>query len=194
MQRIRANITGWSGGPGVMTMYTTTTPAEDGTTAAATAARLQAAVDAASGIFPDSITITGESFVDSLNPATGALVGSSPVTPWTITGSAGTSNLAPPAVAVCVGWLTDTIVSGRRVRGRTFLSPVCLPLVQADGTPIATTATMVADFAAAWLDDSDAAGPSVVWKRPVSGSGGSAAPITAYRYRDVFAVLRSRRD
>jgi hypothetical protein len=171
-----------------------TTPAEDGTTAQATCDRLQAAVDAASGIFPDGVSITADSFVDGINPATGALTGSWAVTPWTITGSAGTGNIAPPAVAVCVTWLTDIVVSGRRVRGRTFLSPVCLPLIQSDGTPIATTATMVADFATAWLDDSDDAGASVVWHRPVSGSGGSTAAITAYRYTDKFAVLRSRRD
>jgi len=131
--------------------------------------------------------------LDKLDPATGSLTDSFSVTPWTKT-STGAGAAAPRPVAVAVTWKTADFVAGRRVRGRTFLSPLSNATLQTDGTPAAATITAAQAFGAAWINMGATDIQAGIWHRPVGGSGGSFHAITGYQVNDKWAVLRSRRD
>lgn len=193
MQRARASINYGAGSPGVITMYTTSTPAEDGTTAQATMDRLGAAVEAARSLLHESVTVVSDSYVDELNPATGALTASWSVTGFSKVGSSAGTEL-PPATALCVTWLTNSYINGRRLRGRTFLSPLGAGQLESNGTPNSFAATILDSFGSSWSDNSGDGPNTVVWHRPTPGNPGSAQPIVGYRRVDKYAVLRSRRD
>lgn len=102
---------------------------------------------------------------------------------------AGTSTL-PPALQAVVGWRTASAT--RSGRGRTFVGPLSGGAAQADGTPgpellaaMATGAQAVLDYNGT-IDD----GALGVWSPTTS----TFRDFTGFRIRDVFAVLRSRRD
>ena len=194
MQRIRASIS-WplSGSPGVMTLYTRSTRLENAATAALTNTRLYDAVQNLGLVMPTTLVFNGDSFVDDIDPDTGAITDSHSVTPWTYGGGSGTS-YAPPASQVCVTWKTAAVIAGRRVRGRTFAGPFSLSKVDTDGSPTADLMTHMEAFAAAWVDNGLTDTFAVVWHRPVGGHGGTAEDITGHVIKDKLAVLRSRRD
>lgn len=195
MQRARAQITyPASGGPGLITLYTRSTGSENGTTAQLTTDRLKNALTAGRAMFDAGTTFSSFGTVDDIDAATGNLTGFHDVTPWTVTGSAAGGSYAPLAVAVCATWKTLGIVRGRRVQGRTFLSPLAYAMMQADGTPTAACLTAAQALAVAWLDNGLTDTFATVWARPRPGQTGSAEDITAYFIKDKFAVLRSRRD
>lgn len=117
-----------------------------------------------------------------------------------------TSGKAPAAVQVCVSWRTS--LRARRGMGRTFIGPLVQDLSSSsDGTPTSTMITAVSTAAQGLLTASDnATGWAVgVWGLESPGSydgNGNLIPgqphvhrdITAFKIRDQFAVLRSRRD
>lgn len=193
MQRIRASINYGAGAPGVITLYTLTSLPEDATSAQLCCDRLKDALTAGNTLFHDEVSFASDSFVDTIDPATGAITGSDSVTPWTVLG-AGSSFIAPPALQLAVTWKTGDIVNGRRVAGRTFVGPLDYGTIQDDGTPTATALTKLEAFANAWTDNGTTDVYAAVWHRPVGGSGGSDHEITAHSFKDKFAVLRSRRD
>lgn len=193
MQRVRVTTAGWSGGPGVMTFYASDSVAEDATTAQAIVDALDPVFDNITTLFPGAWSATVDSFVDTLTTTSGAVIATDTVTPWTKTGGS-SAGFGPLAVGGCVTWLTDTFLSGRRLKGRTFVSPVASEFNDADGTPNATMNSHLTDFGAAWVAGVSGTTAPVIWHRPVSGSGGASSPITAALVRDKFAVLRSRRD
>jgi hypothetical protein len=129
---------------------------------------------------------------DAIESTTGALDGS-----WASGDSANLAGAtlsqiyAGPAGA-CVRWLTDGVVNGRRVRGRTFLVPLTAPSFQTDGTLLDSVRITIRD--AAYNLVTAAAGGLHVWHRPVNGAGGSSHEITGVEVTDKVAVLRSRRD
>lgn len=194
MQRIRGTINyPMSGAPGVITLYTRTTAPENSASAELCSSRLHDAMTAGFALFPTSLTIVGDGFVDTIDPATGAITGSDDVAPWTVTGGNGTAFL-PPASAICLTWLTSDFIAGRRVRGRTFLGPLSAAINNGNGHLIGADLTVAQDVAAAWVDQGGTDVATVVWHRPVGGAGGSDHVISATSVRDKFAVLRSRRD
>jgi hypothetical protein len=194
MQRIRASINYANpGAPGVITLYTESTGLENDPTAALTTARLQDALTAGAGLFSSGTTFVSDSFVDTIDPATGEITASSAQDSWTVTGSS-LAALAPPQTAICVTWKTAGIIAGRRVRGRTFLSPLYAGIPDVDGTPTSAAMTAANALAAAWIDNGLTDTFATIWHRPVGGTGGTSERITAYQVRDKFAVLRSRRD
>lgn len=196
MLRARATISGFPGGPGLMTLYAAPDASpEDASAAQLATDRMRDAVEAFKGQLDGSgpCVFTSDAFVDKLNEVTGALEDSFSVTPWTKT-STGAGAAAPRPIAVAVTWKTTDFVNGRRVRGRTFLSPLSNATLQTDGTPAAATITAAQDFGAAWIDAGATDIYTGVWHRPVGGSGGSFHVITGYQVNDKWAVLRSRRD
>lgn len=194
VQRIRATISWPSvGGPGVITLYTRSTGLENGPTADLTSSRLQNALTAGVTLFTGGTVFRSDSFVDTIDPATGVITDSNDVTPWTVTGT-NSGVLAPLATMVCVTWKTAAVIAGRRVRGRTFLGPLAQNTDDNDGTPASATLTAANALGDAWTDNGLTDTFAVVWHRPVSGAGGTAEDITAHQVRDKFAVLRSRRD
>lgn len=110
--------------------------------------------------------------------------------------TASTDTPAPHALAVVVGW--KTTLAARRGRGRTFLGPCRKGLIDTDGTiepgNLANIRTHADTFVAS--SSSIAGGSFAVWGQEAAGVPGVnvARDITSANVRDVFAVLRSRRD
>lgn len=173
---------GFPGAPGYSILYATP--------GAGISGDVQAFFTAVRTELPSSVSITGPTGGDSIDPVTGTLTGT-----WS-GGTGGTINgmsaavYAGPAGAV-VTWLTDGIANGRRVRGRTFLVPLSSSAYQTDGSLLAGSLTAIQSAANALV--SSAAGNLLVWHRPVGGVGGSAHAVTGAKVSDRVAVLRSRR-
>lgn len=193
MQRARGTLTGFSGAPGLVTMYGQALGGENSTTAQVLMDRLSTAINHVVSTFPTAYTFTPDTSVDTLNPVTGALTGSSSVSSTTRTGGASQGYLATMAM-VCVTWKTSAFIAGRRLVGRTFFGPVSTEFIDADGTPGSGLLTAAGLTGADWINAGATGVDPVVWHRPVGGSGGSCATIDSYSVRDKYAVLRSRRD
>lgn len=194
MLRSRASIIyPASGSPGVITIYGVDSGGDGSTQAQFLASRLQGAIIAWKTLFPSSVEFIFDQFADVIDPATGRITDSHPVAALPVFGNS-TDVYAPLASALCVSWKTATVIGGRRLAGRTFLSPQWAGNVQADGTPTSTALATADSGATAWTTDANTSMKTVVWHRPVRGSGGSTAEVTAHLIRDKFAVLRSRRD
>ena len=144
--------------------------------------------------FVGGTVITVEAAVAQIEIATGEIVGvDSFGSNLTVTGNAGAGPL-PPANQALVTWSTGEFVSGRQLRGRTFI-PALSAADNASG-----------NVAGGLLDDlSEAAdtlqgigafpgggfnGAGAIWSR----THGVAALISGHSENTEFAVLRSRRD
>ncbi len=189
MQLQRVEVV-WSGGPiaggglGVHYFAGDVTPTDPLDVAVAYAALLAA--------IPPSVTIQVSGSGDVIEDTTGELVDTwTGSTPAILTG-AGSPNECAAGVGACISWLTGGIVSGRRLRGRTFLVPIVASEYDAQGTLKTGTLTALEDFGDGML----AAGPLAVWHRPTSPSGtdGTSYGVVSHRIRDKVAFLSSRRD
>lgn len=89
---------------------------------------------------------------------------------------------------VAVDWHTSTFISGRRLKGRTYLVPFA-NVFEYNGTLVSTAITAIGDAATTLYTGST---NMVVWHRPVGGAGGSSAQITSVSISDRVAILRSR--
>lgn len=107
-------------------------------------------------------------------------------------GGTGTGGFAPLATALCITWRSGT--TSRTGIGRTFISPVKGTAVDEDGTPVEST-----------LEDLNSAAQGLLNAMRIGFPGGGGLGVysrqigefrgfSAYRIRDTFAVLRSRRD
>lgn len=194
MLRVRAQIFGWPGGPGLWTSYFLT-PLEDDAAALRCAAYVH-------GFFTDTlrynlpvtvgVQVSGD--VDVVTAATGAITNTRSVAPPAVVEGNGGTTLAPPAIALLLKYSTATFIAGRRVQGRSYNSPLAGAMLQDDGTPnearrTGTQTNMNAAITAVASGDT-----WVIWHRPKLGAGGSAVPITAVTVPDKFAILTSRRD
>ena len=121
----------------------------------------------------------------------------------TVTG-VGTGS-APQALSLVVTWRTT--LASRRGRGRTFLGPHVTADMQNDGTPSTTLLTDVNTSSAALVNSSllDGNGAIGVYGYDAAKTPGKANPrnpadgkifrdIVGKNVRDLFGVLRSRRD
>jgi len=121
----------------------------------------------------------------------------------TVTG-VGTGS-APQALSVVVTWRTT--LASRRGRGRTFLGPHVTADIQSDGTPSTTLITDVNTSAAALVTSSLAYGNGAigVYGYKDAKPAGKENPrnpadekifrdVVGKNVRDLFGVLRSRRD
>lgn len=194
MLRVRTELTGWEGGPGLMTQYFET-PLED----AAAAIRVRQYVHDLIGtglahVYANVMTWTVQHEVDVVTAATGATTTTlSDSANHTATGGAGTTR-APLASAGLVQWRTATWVAGRNIKGRTYCNPMAAACVGDDGKIAAGTLSTVNGAITSYLAGLDSGDSQVVWHRPKSGSGGSVAIITAGVLASKIAVLTSRRD
>lgn len=195
LYRVRVTLDGWSGGPGLATHYFEEVPTPVLTplqSAQAVADRVRAAWVPVAAKMPSLWTCVVQTTVDILNPASGALIGSQTVTaPAALGGTEGTK-FGLAAAGVCVNWQTTAFVNGRRVRGRTFVSPLN-DGQDADGTPSAAHVAAVLAMGPI-LQDFDPNEPLfVVWHRPIAGAGGSAHIVNGVTARDSGSMLTSRR-
>jgi len=123
---------------------------------------------------------------------------------WSTTTGSGTGS-SPQALCAVITWRTET--AARRGRGRTFFGPLATSVVQSDGTINNSNLTTIQASAAALVSSSllDGNGAVGVWGYNAAKTPGKANPrdpldakvlrdITGYQVRDLFGVLRSRRD
>lgn len=194
IMRVRTTISGLQGLPGVSTFYfrgTTTTPITADVTDVV--ARVRAFFSSSSGAFPALVSLQVLGDVDVIDEANGTLTDQLSVTaPAVVPGSSGVA--LPFASAVLLTHNTGGILNGRRLRGRSFLSP-CNAAANTAGAVTTSLRTTVTTAANVMLTGTTGSYP-VVWHRPkLPGPlGGLAIATTGYSVGTSFAVLRSRRD
>lgn len=102
----------------------------------------------------------------------------------------GTGNF-PAGIGACITWITDGIVNGQRVRGRTFVVPLDATDYDAFGTLAAGTVsgikTLALDLIAACGEDFK------IYSRPTEGRDGTAHTVVDARVSNRVTSLRSRR-
>lgn len=143
------------------------------------------------------VTIRVPASGETFDVTTGTLNGTwSEGTVSTATG--GGSGGSAGGVGACVGWSTDGIRRGRKVRGRTFIVPLAANVYDSDGTLLSTTLTALNGAVTTLL----AGGSSTlqVYARPTPAPGGigpdspgQVARITSGLVKDHVSWLRSRR-
>jgi len=193
--RLRTVWTGWTGAPGVTTMYY-----RKRTTSAWTAipnqliAQVQNAFAEVLPILNESVLVTTEGAIDIIEDTTGELLQTINGTQDQAYGST-SSNLAPPATAIQVRYHTNSVYRGHRVVGSTFLAPLAINASDDEGTPTVTALGLAEAFGET-AAISSSYGQLVVWSRPTSktASDGRALDVESVTVNDKFAVLRSRRD
>jgi hypothetical protein len=198
LYRVRTVIQGVQGLPGLNTHYFIATGA--GTTAEATtcAGRVRAAWAAVAPSMPNGVTIQVQGQVDLIDTPTGNLAGSFSIAPPALVGGSGGVNLGAPQVAGGIVWDTTVIVANRRLRGRTFVSPLFGGAVGA-GAPVAPLPANLAAYSTALLTASPpATAPAAVWSRPIAAGkpggprAGSSFPILVGTAASKWYTLRSR--
>lgn len=183
LARITCKWSGFLGAPGYTNFYFTLPGIDPGNVFDFFAAQ--------AGSFPTGLTIEVPNQGDTIDEATGNIInGWAGAGGGVVTGTAGAS--APGGAGMCINWHTDSVVNGRRVRGRTFMVPLSADSFEADGTPSALRVNFMKTQADALITNS--AGEFVVYHRPVGGVGGSAHVVTRSAIRDRSALLRTRRD
>lgn len=175
--------TGFAGAPGYSVFYATPALGLSGV--------VKTFFESIKQFLPTTVNIASPSSGDTINELSGTLLGSWSGGVGGSTQGTGVGDYAAPA-GLSVQWLTDGVVNGRRVRGRTFIVPILASTFDGQGN-IDTAALNTVQSAADALVTA-AAGELHVWHRPVNGGGGSIHAITGARVADRAAILRSRRD
>lgn len=143
-------------------------------------------------LLPAGVKITVPSAGNTYNQATGEVTGvwsSAANTPQIGTDATGYS--APSGL--CFNWITDTFVSGKRLKGRTFIVPAGGIVYDTDGSIKSTYMTVFQGAADTLI--SATSGHLGIWHRPHSGAGdGVFGVITSAVVRDRAAILTSRRQ
>lgn len=195
LSRCRAILSGFPGAPGVATMYFLDT-----------ATYMDSAVTlwtSLANTMPTDVTIQIENSGDVINDATGVLVDTwhEPAVDAIHATLSGT--YAAPT-GYLIGWETDQILDGRRLRGKTYVVPAGSSMFSANGS--LNDATIVGYVEAAQAFITAQSSSFVVWHRPFAGSpavgtrparpahAGGHGLVTACRIPDEAVVLRSRRD
>ena len=141
-------------------------------------------------IVPVGTSAQVENAGDTIDDATGAIVGTwSDGSTQTIPGT-GTGVWAA-GVGLRVSWLTGGVTNGRRVRGSTFLVPMNAASYGSDGT--IDNAVLGAQNTAAQTFQTTMSSSHRIWTRPVDGAGGRSHPVTGVIVPDRISWLRSRR-
>ncbi len=180
---------GWNGAPGYTSFYYDTV---DPTTLNGNLAAEHTFLAAMAGYFPGGVTMSPPANFRLVDAASGNLFGfiapSSP--PAAVVGASSGSYAAPAGASV--NWLTTTPATHRNVVGRSYFVPLSSGAYQADGTLVDAAKTAMQAAAAAFVAATDPI--FVIWRRPVSGAGGSVAPVVGARVNDRVSILRSRRS
>lgn len=175
------------GGPGVSTFHVTSplNPSEaQGVTNA-----LQAFADDLSGLLPNDYVVTGGSEVKLIDDVDGQLTGTYPINGWQSSGQA--AGVFSRAAGARIDWLTQAIVAGRRLRGRTYWVPITSGAFTQDGILTGGTVNDIQDAGEALINALAVVGcPLLAW----SPTHGVSALVEALYVPPKGAILRSRRD
>lgn len=195
LYRVRVALTGFPGAPGVMTFAVNEVNVF--------IPRMLAWLGALAPYIPNTVTMQVESTGDTFESTTGVAFATWTVAPQAAVQGGSTSPYAGPA-GVMAEWLTGIHLSGRRLRGRTFIVPASQAVFALDGTIDAGILTTIRAATATFVTDT--AGTFEVWQRPrlakpangtqpaVTARAGGHGVVTASRVPDKVVVLRSRRD
>jgi hypothetical protein len=191
--RVRTVISGISGLPGLSTCYFAEPTSGNGTSALAVAARVRGSWDVFKTTMAVGTTAQVQAAVDFLDPLTGGLLSSFPVTAPAVVTSTGTGVGAPQVMG---GLVLDTlaVINGRRLRGHLNLGPLSSASVSG-ATPPASLNTNLDAFGVALIGASPPlSNPLVVWHRPSSpgASDGSDHDCLATQHASKYFTLRSR--
>lgn len=196
LSRIRVAWQNWPGAPGVSTFFYGTALGSLPTQAQVDGVR--AFFFSLAGLLPSGLSITVPNSGDQINWLDGKITGSwsVPSAPLAVAGT-GTGNYAGNAGAV-IHWLTDDVVNGHRVRGRTFLVPLVSTAFDTAGSLSPTALNTISSAGNTLRTVAD--GPPAVWSRPFTDKtgakphrDGSAHPVTSVRVPDLAVSQRSRR-
>jgi len=194
IMRVRFKIGGSTGLPGLHTTYWNGT----GTSPVAADAldvvdRVHDFWEAISELLSAGLDITCTDPVDVLESTTGELTGSLP--PGTVAPVEGDgSSTLPRATMLLLKYLTDDIVGGRRLRGRSFIGPLSVTTNTTGSVTPGSNTTLLT--AAGNLQTGTTGSRQVVWHRPTQAlpASGVVSEVTSYASSSEFSVLRSRRD
>lgn len=191
MWRVKATWTGGQIGTGFTNLHFTEGISTAQTAADAVRTFFRGAYGSTGAFLPTGITIAFPTSVDVLEPGTGVLITTIPVTNGGNLAGADSGKYAAPS-GVTVTWRTSGVVGGHTVRGRTFLVPIGLSALDTNGTPLDSFVSSVGTAAQALIADP---AELVVWHRPASlaAGGGLTFPVLAQSVRDRIAMLTSRR-
>lgn len=182
LQRIRTVFTGVAGTPWYSNIYFQ----GNGDTVSGVAGHVRDFWSSIMGYIDDSVTWTVEAEVAIINDANGQIV---EMADWA--GGSGVGGSAdvplPRATQALINWNTGVFVSGRQVRGKTFI-PGIVQGANSQGTLASSVRTTYQNAANELISDGN--GTLCVYSptRHTSALVGSANVPTK------FAVLRSRRD
>lgn len=182
IRRVNVAWTTGIGGTGLSTFYTLD-PVD-------VTAELGTFFNAIKAFFPTPVTWQIPNSGDMITDNTGILSGGwSGGTAATISASGGAGAYVAGTGAY-VRWGTNTVVAGRRVKGRTFLVPMLTSQFDTFGT-ITDTSVATIQTAASALQGS---GKLKVWHRPPEGTTlGFVAQVTSATVPDKVTSLRTRR-
>jgi hypothetical protein len=139
---------------------------------------------------PNEVSIVGDTEYRVLNDVTGTLTGVFSVSGGTGGSGSDTANYNRAAGAR-IDWGTNTIVGGRRLRGRTYIVPLGTGAFDSNGLVSAAGIAALANAGANLVDDLDAVQrPLVVWSRVY----GQTATVTNVQIPPKGAILTGRRD
>lgn len=196
--RVRAQWSGFQGAPGFNLFHFGAFDSEG-----FVAADSQSAVDRTRTFFnsianslPSQVSITVLGDVDVLEPGSGSLQEVHSVTaPAVVTGTAISTAAFASAVGAVIGWRTNQVRNGRRIRGRSFMVPLTSGAFETNGTLNSSHITSIG-AAASTLRTSTGNAHLGVWARPTApgATDGEWAIASAHTVPDMGAVLRSRRD
>lgn len=200
LDRHRVSWTGFIGQPGVSTFYCVSGTAMN--------AALHTFYDTIKALLPTDVRINFAAEGDTIESTTGELTGT-----WTDVASAqisGTDGSAYSAVSgILVQWLTATFLSGRRLRGHTFMVPVGAASYDTSGQIVNGALVLIRPAAQALA--TAMAGNFVIWQKPraaaaaytdrrglvhpaITSRGGGYGPVATGTARSAVTELRSRRD
>lgn len=195
MLRVTVTGTGWPGAPSVNQYYFNAPDHATNDQASFSWERVRDAWEQLKTLCPNYVSHIVQAEVEDIDEATGEIRGST-ITEGTggSIGGVGTGLSLPPATAACLNLVTGEFKNGRKVRGRTFVSPISQGSSDADGTPTAACLAIVAAVSDIMVEDTGSGENYVVWSRPVNEAGGTMHAVGSMTMPDRFAVLRSRRD
>ena len=194
MLRVRTALSGFDGGPGLSTFYFNVVAPD--------VAAVNTILDGVHqwwDVYGKSFIGTGvdiqvQSEVDVIDATTGATTDTISGHLVSLVNGNGGVALAPAASAALVSHRSTTFIKGRRVIGRTFLSPLAVAVVGADGKVTPALVETIPEGMVTLKGAVVGVGYPVIWHRPVHAVGGSMAPITTDVMPAKLAVLTSRRD
>ncbi len=190
--RAQIVLDGWTGGPGVNTLWFTKGDplGEDAETAQQIISELQTVYDQFMDRLAPGVTAEPLSLVDKIDEVSGSLLARYGVSTWKLTSTTSAGQMSR-ATQAKMRFVTNVIWQGRVLQGGPFIGPLAENTLTNDGAIGATTGPALV---AAWGTFLSGPGPRLaVYSQPKDGQG-RVGDVSSVAVKPRPAVLRSRRD